>query len=109
MEQSKLEGFYDEVIIDDLSEPAYGVLERFILEDDEGIVEIPQNAPGDVVPQPETVSMEVEMANGEAPSAEEPPTLDEVLPPPETIETDVSPAVESKDTTAPPVNDVAPK
>ncbi|KAK0100005.1 hypothetical protein ONS95_013177 [Cadophora gregata] len=103
IEQSKIEGFYDKVVVDDLSETAYEVLERFILGEDEGVVENTQLAPGVVEPQPESMSMEIEMANSEALSAKEPPRLDDSLHPPET--TDIaSPAVEPTNINARPVN-----
>ena len=107
MEQCKIEGFYDKIINDDSSGAAYEILERFIFGEDEGVLEIPQNALGDLTAQPEAVSMEVEMANGEDSEAKEQPTLDTTLPPSETMETDVNSVTEPKDTA--PIGDEAPR
>ncbi|KAG4438123.1 hypothetical protein IFR05_006403 [Cadophora sp. M221] len=104
IEQSKVEGFYDLVLADELVEPAYKALEAFVLgqvkEADEEKDKVSQVAPGNEEPQPEIVSMETDVANGEAPSTEKSPVLNDALPPPESMETDADPVVEQGDATA---------
>lgn len=102
IEQSKLEGCYDLVLVDDLVGSTYKTLEDFVLGEVEELgeakEELSQTGPGDAEAQRETVSKGAEMANGEAPSTEDAPTL----PPPESMETDADLTVEQGDTAAKP-------
>ncbi|XMA12352.1 hypothetical protein WAI453_005143 [Rhynchosporium graminicola] len=95
VEQSKIQGFYDLVVVDDLTEPAYEALESFVLgqarETDQEKDKVMQVAPVDGEPRPETIGIEVQTANEMAPSIEENPTSVEGLP--ESIETDDVPVV----------------
>ncbi|KAL2068288.1 hypothetical protein VTL71DRAFT_16386 [Oculimacula yallundae] len=102
VEQSKLEGFYDLVIVDESIGPAYEILEAFVLgevgEKDQGKGEVMQIPPIDGEPQLENADIEAKTVNGEAPGSEETPAPTEA--PPENMETNAEPAEEQGESAA---------